>query len=119
MKLQVVENGGAVVLRPAGDLDFTRLAPVEAELDALLAAGRRRFVFDLEGVRLLPSTGAGLLVASGRRVTAAGGRMVLCGLDPRVRATLSAMAVTDLFVIHESLRAALEDVDPGGHRGDV
>ena len=101
--------GTTTVVTPHGDLDITRLPVFEARIAALIAAGTRNLVWDLAHVGFLPSTAAGFLLQTARRMRAAGGRCVLAGGSAHVLGTLRTMGVLQLFPTHadraEALRA--------------
>src|SRR4051812_37562388 len=60
-------------------------AVLDPELDALVAAGRRRFVFGLAGLRYVGSLGLRSLVGLSNRVRGEGA-VVVCSPTPHVRA---------------------------------
>ena len=101
---------GVLLLLPEGDLDAHELGAMEQTIDTALRDGHLHHLWDLSGVRLLPSTAAGFLVACGRRVASAGGRMALCGLPLRARVTLDTMGVLELFVRFPDRDAGLDDL---------
>lgn len=104
--VQITEDGIAV-LSPEGDLDLNELPIVEARVAALLDGGTRKLVWDLDGVGLLPSTAAGVLLQTAKRVRAVGGRMVLACGHARVLGTLRTMGVLELFRTHGSRAEAV------------
>ena len=96
IRVDITEDGIAV-LSPEGDMDITELPAFEARVASLLGEGTRDLVWDLDAVGILPSTAAGFLLQTARRVRAAGGRMVLAGGHARVLGTLRTMGVLELF----------------------
>lgn len=53
-----------------------------------LTDGFRKVLFDFSEVEFIDSLGVGQIVASYRLITEAGGRLILCGLQPRVQTVL-------------------------------
>lgn len=53
-----------------------------------LAEGVRKFLFDFSEVEFIDSLGVGQVVFSYRLITEAGGRLIVCGLHPRVQTVL-------------------------------
>ena len=104
--------GAVTVLTPHGDMDLTVLPSFEARVERLLSAGARLLLWDLGHVGLLPSTAAGFLLQTARRVAAAGGRMALAGSSPRVEGTLRTMGVLEVFRSFPSREAALAALSP-------
>jgi anti-sigma B factor antagonist len=69
--------------------------------------GRSHLVLNLCRAEPLASMVIGKLVMLNRRVQAAGGRLVLCGLGPRTAEILSVMRLTPLFRIYLEEQPAL------------
>ena len=59
---EVVENGTALVVRLAGELDLYNADAVRAALLAAAERSPRRLVVDLEAVRFMDSTALGVLI---------------------------------------------------------
>lgn len=107
MKLREEQVGNVRILAPVGDIDITTLPAFEAHVARLLAEGHVNLLWDLEGVGMLPSTAAGFLLQTARRVRAAGGRIALAGARPHVRSMLKIMGVFDLLPAYATRREAL------------
>ncbi len=107
MKVRQEVIGAVTVLTPHGDMDLTALPAFEARVAALLAGGASSLLWDLSEVGMLPSTAAGFLLQTARRVTDAGGRMALSGGSTRVLGTLRTMGVLEVFRTFSSREDAL------------
>lgn len=59
---EVLENGTALVVRLAGELDLYNAETVRAALLAAVERSPQRLVVDLEGVRFIDSTALGVLI---------------------------------------------------------
>ena len=53
-----------------------------------LSDGIRNILFDFSDVEFIDSLGVGQVVTSYRLITEAGGRLIVCGLQPRVQTVL-------------------------------
>src|SRR5262245_55162823 len=94
-------------LERRGDLSIVRLEgpKIPPELAAPLyrlvdEEGPRRVVLDLSAVRYISSNGIGILVSLHKRLVAASGRMVVCGIDPDVLALLKLTNVDRLIAAY-------------------
>ena len=105
--------GDTVIFTPGPEVDVRTLPGFEARVDALLASGSRRFVFDLSAVVLLPSTVAGFLVSCAVRVRKAGGRLAIAAPSQRITRTLSTLGVGAVLSVRDSLAAAITFVTEG------
>lgn len=112
MGIDVETRAGIAILSPDRDLDITELPAVEARVAALLGEGVRHLVWDLGAVGVLPSTAAGLLLQTVRRVRDVGGRMVLARCAPRTVTTLRTMGVLSMFRTYPSVAAAVASFEP-------
>jgi anti-sigma B factor antagonist len=100
MKIRQREIQDVVVLDVTGQL----LGGPDVEVfrdtvRALVAAGRRKVLVNLESVAWINSTGLGALIDGFTTLHKSGGRLKLVGVPPRVQSVLS---VTKLSTIFES-----------------
>jgi anti-sigma B factor antagonist len=104
-EVATVALGGIIDMRAAGDFE-------RALLDAL-AAGARHLVIDFERVELLTSAGIRVLVSVTRRVTGAGGGLVLCALNAGVQRVLDISGLTRQFRVAGTRAEALASLSAG------
>jgi anti-sigma B factor antagonist len=81
---EVLQEGGATIVRLAGQIDLHNAEPVRAALLEAADAGAERLVVDLEEVTFLDSTVLGILVEARARLAA--GRLLLLLAAPGVEA---------------------------------
>lgn len=101
------DDGEIVTVHCEGDINqiyFQLGNPLEKLLGALTF--RRQVIFNLEDVNFLDSSGLSWLVACHKRFQEHGGRMVLCGIPPRVMQVLQFCRMDRLFAITEDAAAA-------------
>ena len=75
MQLNEETIGHTTILSPQDDLDITTLPAFEARLSRLINGGTRNLIWELSDVPFLPSTAAGFLLQTARRMRDAGGRL--------------------------------------------
>ena len=99
-----LDAGGTPVVSVAGEVD---LATVPRLRDALVLAAidhpGERVAMDLDGVTMLDSTGLGVLVGALRRITAAGGDLVIVCSAPRLLDLLAQCRLDRIFEIRPSV----------------
>jgi anti-sigma B factor antagonist len=103
---EVMENGTAVVVRLAGELD---LYNADAVRDALLAAVERapqRLVVDLEAVRFIDSTALGVLIEARSKVTDRGS-FVLAAPGLETRRALEVSGLDRHFTVERTVADAI------------
>jgi anti-anti-sigma factor len=72
-----------------------------------LAAGTRRFVFDLSGVTVIDSTGIGRFISSFNKIMAVGGEMRMAGATGHVMQSFRVSLLDKVFRFFPTLEQAL------------
>jgi anti-sigma B factor antagonist len=80
MNHTLVQRPNATVLRVRGELDALSCSELRPVLDALAAQGQCSVVVDLSELRLIDSSGVGVLVSLYKRVRANGGQVKFLGV---------------------------------------
>jgi anti-sigma B factor antagonist len=102
----IERDGGAVVVRLAGELDLYTAPTVRAGLLAVCAESPERLVVDLSAVEFMDSTALGVLIEARSRLAEKDGFMLA---SPRLEAR-RALQVSGLdrhFAVYDSLAEAL------------
>ena len=103
----VLASPEAAIVVLSGDIDLRQSPTLHAALVRIVANRPRRMILDLGEVSHMDSSGVGALVEIFRRVCAYKGRMVLFGLNPRVRSLLEITKLDKFFTIVVSRDQAL------------
>lgn len=96
----VITLAGKLMLGPEGD-------QIVILVEAQLAAGTRRFVFDLSGVTVIDSTGIGRFISSFNKIMAAGGDMRMAGASGHVMQSFRVSLLDKVFSFYPTLQQAL------------
>jgi anti-sigma B factor antagonist len=96
----IVTLAGKLMLGPEGDRIVTLV-------EERLAAGRRKFIFDLSGVTVIDSTGIGRFIAAFNKIMAAGGQMRMAGATGHVMQSFRVSLLDKVFSFYPSLQQAL------------
>jgi len=96
----VITLAGKLMLGPEGDGIVTLV-------EQQLAAGARRFVFDLSGVTVIDSTGIGRFISSFNKIMAAGGDMRMAGASGHVMQSFKVSLLDKVFSFYPTLPQAL------------
>ncbi|MEU9831106.1 STAS domain-containing protein [Streptosporangium sp. NPDC048047] len=91
--MRVAENPEAQVVDVGNRLDVGTVAEVRPRLHEAVDTGHGDLIADLSGLEMIDATGLGVLVGTHRRAAAAGRRLILRGVPPRV---MRVLAVTRL-----------------------
>lgn len=99
-------SDGTPVFHVVGDVDLRTSPQLRESLLNSMPASPRRVVVDLSQVPYMDSSGVGTIVEFKRRVDRAGGRVVLAGLQERVRSVLEITRLDRFFTIVGSVEEA-------------
>jgi anti-anti-sigma factor len=102
-----------LVLTVAGRIGHASAPGLRERLEALVAAGERRLVIDLEAVDYLSSAGLVVLEAATARFEAIHGALVLCAVTEPVRIVLDLAGALPRFAIEPSRGAAIARLAAG------
>lgn len=98
-------EGTIVIL--GGDIDLRQSPTFHAALVEIVGERPRRLILDLSEVPYMDSSGVGTLVEIFRRVSAYKGKMILFGLNPRVRSVFEITKLDKFFTIVENRDQAI------------
>jgi anti-sigma B factor antagonist len=107
MRHAVREEGGALVVAFAGEVDLEHSPAAREVLLASVARGRRVLV-DLSGVSYIDSSGVASLVEAFQAARKAGIGFALAGVSAAARRVLELARLDRVFVIHESVASGLD-----------
>jgi anti-anti-sigma factor len=121
MEIREFREGDVLVLAPDGSLaGGEETSALETKLVAALKAGTRLLVMDCASVGQLTSAGIRSLLMTSRKLGRTQGRLVLCGMNPKVQKAFSISGFDKDFTVvatrDEALRRVLEPVKPVSSR---
>ena len=100
--------GDGVCLKLAGEVDLSRSPELRQTLISTAAEKHPRIVIDLSGVPYMDSSGVATLVEALQAQRKGGGKMVLCGLLPKVMSIFEIARLDMVFTIVDDQDAALQ-----------
>ena len=87
----------ATILRCAGQIDAHSFHPMRSAFNQALAEKRYWLVVNMANVDYMSSSGISVLLAAQSEIEENKGKIVLVGLQPKVRQVLELMSVMPLF----------------------
>lgn len=111
MEYTAEEDGGRRIVRLEGALDVSQAIHLRELLGAQLDGPTARVLVDLSAVRIVDSSGVGILVTAHRRAETLGARIVLAGAQPTVRRVFELTRTDRLLRITPTLAEGLEVLD--------
>lgn len=95
-----------VLLSVSGEIDFSRSPTLRNELIAVLNTKPQRLVINLSGVPYMDSSGVAALVETLRTQREASRKLVICGMQPKVRGIFEIAKLHTVFIIVGDIEAA-------------
>jgi len=94
-----IDRGDETVLKISGALDAMSAPELRPTIDALIADARGSVKVDLSSLRLIDSSGVGVIVSLYKRMRAAGAVMTLEGLRDQPLAIFKLLRLDRVFVL--------------------
>jgi anti-sigma B factor antagonist len=98
MKFSRIDKGDETTLRVEGVLDALTAPEIRPMVEALVAERRKSIVVDLSSLRLIDSSGVGVVVSLSKRCKAYGGRVQVSGLKNQPLAIFKLLRLDRVFV---------------------
>lgn len=95
-----------LLVKLAGDIDFSKAPELRAELIEILQTPRARLVIDLADVGYMDSSGLATLVEALQIQRKRGQKMVLCQLNPKVRGIFEIARLDAIFTLADDVEKA-------------
>jgi anti-sigma B factor antagonist len=91
------DNGGETVVQFEGTLDAVTAPEFRTLVDELVAENRQNITLELSSLRLIDSSGVGVIVSLFKRVRANGGQVRIVGLRDQPRAIFRLLRLDRVF----------------------
>lgn len=99
MKHSRTDNGNETVLKIEGTLDAVTAPELRSVVDDLVSESRKEVTLDLVDLRLIDSSGVGVIVSLFKRVRANGGQVRITGLRDQPRAIFRLLRLDRVFPV--------------------
>lgn len=107
IQIRAETRDGATIVSPVGDVDLTASPVLRNELKKIHTTKPQRLVVDLEHVSYMDSSGVATLVEAMQIARKNGTKLVLCGMQARVRSIFEIARLDTVFTIVPDAAAAL------------
>ena len=110
MKLTEENVENCVVVSVSGRLDTTNYTQLDSKLNMLADEGKTRIILDCQEMDYISSTGLRILLVALKRLSATGGRFLLCGLQQGIREIFEISGFTRIFEIYQTREDAMKSI---------
>jgi anti-anti-sigma factor len=99
----------ALVLRISGRIDSDSAGELDQACHQWLTPGDTAMILDLSEVAYISSAGLSSVLKAGKQMDRQEGRLLICGLSPRLKQVFVFAGFDALFPIFDTREAALQD----------
>ena len=99
---------GVTVVELSGKLNTGTSPEADSYLSSLVDDGATKMLLNMEEVDYISSSGLRVVLATGKKVTAAGGNLSLCALNQSVSEVFRVSGFTSIFQVFDTEAEALE-----------
>jgi anti-sigma B factor antagonist len=99
MKHSRTDTGNETVLKIEGTLDAVTAPELRSVIDDLVSESRKEVTLELTDLRLIDSSGVGVIVSLFKRVRANGGQVRIVGLRDQPRAIFRLLRLDRVFPV--------------------
>ena len=99
MKHTRTDNDGETMLAIEGTLDAVTASELRTVVDEIVNEARKEVTLDLSALRLIDSSGVGVIVSLFKRVRAHGGQVRIVGLRDQPRAIFRLLRLDRVFPV--------------------
>lgn len=111
MTVEASKSPVAVVIRVRGRVDGETAPDLETACLKWVIPGEVNMILDLSGVDYMSSAGLGSILTTGKRMDAQDGRLILCGLQGRLKQIFQFSGFDGLFPMFDDLATATSDCE--------
>lgn len=105
--VKVENRDGAVIVRPAGDIDLSGSPTLRQEIRKVTTDKPARLIIDLSGVPYMDSSGVATLVEAMQIARRNNTKLILCALQVKVRSIFEIARLDTVFTIVDTVETAL------------
>lgn len=99
MKYMQTDNGDETVIQIDGTLDALTAPDLKPVVEQLVNERRRSVILELSSLRLIDSSGVGVIVSLWRRIRENGGQLKIVGLRDQPRAIFRLLSLDRVFPV--------------------
>jgi anti-anti-sigma factor len=109
MEIMQEKQNEIIILELKGRLDTLSSTELEKKLSDLIAENEHKLVLDFSQLDFISSSGLRVLLAAGKQLKNAHGKMVLCALNDHVKEVFDVAGFTMLFSLFPSPEVAVKE----------
>lgn len=106
MEINIQKQDSISVLALTGRLDTTNYGELEKKINELIASNEIKIIVDCHNLDYVSSSGLRIFLMGLKKINAANGRFVLCGLQDNIKEIFEISGFSSVFEIFNSVDEA-------------
>lgn len=112
MQLSIIPGRSLLVAQLSGELDHHITGELRKAIDReLMRRGVKNLAFDLSQMSFMDSSGLGLVMGRYKKVSAIGGRLIVCGMSSNIKRLFQMCGMEKVIIMADSLEDGMEELD--------
>lgn len=108
LHVELEHHRNVLIVRLTGELDHHTAERVKQKMEDAILSGRSiHIILSLKALTFMDSSGLGVILGRYKQITARGGRMVVCDVNPQVRRLFEMSGLFKILTIEDNERLAL------------
>ena len=107
MEIKTTESGDVSVLEIQGHLDTNTSPEAEASINALIEGGTSKILINFAALEYISSAGLRVLLATAKKLKAAGGDLKICSLNDTVQEVFDISGFSSILAVSNDQDEAL------------
>jgi len=111
LHIEMEHHRHALIVRLRGELDHHTAETVKAQMEAaILKKDVTHVVLSLKNLEFMDSSGIGVIIGRYKQVTAKGGRMIVCDVNPQIYRLFELSGMFKILTFQENEHFALSSL---------
>ena len=106
MKVEMIPEGNVAIVKISGRLDASNSKDFKEKFQSYLEECKK-FVFDMEEMEFLDSTGLGAIISSLKNASESGGDIYIANLQPKPKMLFEITRAHKIFDVFDDVKSAI------------
>jgi stage II sporulation protein AA (anti-sigma F factor antagonist) len=112
LQIDLEPNRKTLIVRLKGELDHHTAEVLKARMEAAIAQGQlKHIILSLKDLNFMDSSGLGVILGRYKQITAIGGKMVVCDINPAIYRLFEMSGLFKIVSIQDTERQAISSLE--------
>jgi stage II sporulation protein AA (anti-sigma F factor antagonist) len=112
LQIDLEHNRKTLIVRLKGELDHHTAEAVKQRMEAAIEQGQlKHIILSLKDLNFMDSSGLGVILGRYKQITAKGGKMVVCDINPAIYRLFEMSGLFKIVSIQDTERQAISSLE--------